>query len=97
MVEKTATIQNDHGIHCRPSSVIMKYAAGYKGKIRVIGERGESDLSSVMDLMIMELGKGSRVTIRVSGENEEAMCDELVALFEKHFDFPPRENDETDA
>ena len=89
MVEKVATIQNDHGIHCRPSSVIVKHAAGYNGRIHVVGERGEADLSSVMDLMIMELHKGSQVRIRVTGENEEAKCDELVELFETHFDFPP--------
>jgi len=93
MVEKTATIQNDLGIHCRPSTVIVKRAKDFDADIKVIGERGESNLESVIDLMIMELHKGSKVKIQVrDGDDEEAVCDELVKLFETHFDFPPRED-----
>jgi len=90
MVEKTATIRNEHGIHCRPSAVIVKWAQDYSGKIEVIGERGRTDLQSIMELMSMELFVGSTVVIRVSGEDEENVCDKLVGLFETHFDFPPK-------
>ena len=93
MIEKTATIQNAQGIHCRPSALIARFAAGYEGSIRVTAERGETSLRSILELMSLELYPGSRVTIRVDGPDEEAVCRQLVELFETHFDFPPQFDD----
>jgi PTS hybrid protein len=90
MVEMTATIQNAQGIHCRPSAVIVKYVADYDGDITVNGEKGETALRSILELMTLELFPGSQVTVRVSGPDEETFCKDVVALFETHFDFPPR-------
>ncbi len=94
MVEMTATVQNGQGIHCRPSDVIVKYVADYEGDITVNGEKGETSLRSILELMTLELFPGSQVTIRVDGPNEETFCRDVVALFETHFDFPPREDAE---
>ncbi|MGD9873643.1 MAG: HPr family phosphocarrier protein [Kiritimatiellia bacterium] len=91
MVSQRAIIQNEQGIHCRPSAVILKEVASYPGKIRVACDNGESTLDSVLDLMALCLSKGTVITISVDGPDEEAWCDKLVKLFEYHFDFPPRE------
>jgi phosphocarrier protein HPr len=90
MVEHTATIKNSHGIHCRPSTVIVKACMGYEGSIEVTGTRGIASCRSVVELMALELFEGSEITIRVDGPDEAARCAELVELFETHFDFPPR-------
>jgi phosphotransferase system HPr (HPr) family protein len=90
MVEKTATVQNANGIHCRPSAVIINRASEYPGKIVVIGEKGEIELTSILELMSLELFVGSEVKIQVSGPDEEKVCQEMVELFEHHFDFPPQ-------
>lgn len=90
MVEQHAVIKNQEGIHCRPSSAIIKSIAGYPGNILVRGEHGESRLTSVLELMAMELAPGAHVTIRVEGPDEEAVCRKLVTLFETEFDFPPQ-------
>ena len=95
MVEMTATIQNSQGIHCRPSAVIVKHVAGYEGNIMVRGEKGETSLRSILELMTLELFPGSQVRVEVQGPNEELFCKDLVVLFETHFDFPPVE--EADA
>jgi|TARA_B100001971_G_scaffold193390_1_gene198405 phosphotransferase system HPr (HPr) family protein len=90
MVEMTTTIQNAQGIHCRPSAVIVKYVADYDGGITVNGEKGATALRSILELMTLELFLGSQVTVRVNGPDEETFCKDVVALFETHFDFPPR-------
>jgi phosphocarrier protein len=92
MVEKTATIKNANGIHCRPSAVIIKEAQDYGGEIRVTAASGEADLRSVISLLCLGLSEGTCITIRVSGPNEETFCARLVELFETPFDFPPRES-----
>lgn len=90
MIETTATIQNAHGIHCRPSTVIVKFAIQYDGDILITNGKKKSNLRSILELMALELFQGTTVTIQVDGPNEQQISQDLVALFEKHFDFPPK-------
>ena len=88
MIEREATIRNHAGIHCRPSSVIIRAAKDYRARIRVTAPLGTTNLRSILELMTLELIPGATVKIRVDGPNEKRVCDELVTLFETHFDFP---------
>lgn len=90
MIERSATVRNAAGIHCRPATAIVESVKGYEGSLQVCHGGEESDLRSVMGLMSMGLERGERVSIRVSGGAEEEVCRKLVALFETRFDFPPR-------
>ena len=89
MIERTATIHNSHGIHCRPSAVIVQAANQYSGRIQILAESGQTDLRSLLALVSLGLEAGDNVRIRVSGPDEERLCDRLVELFERRFDFPP--------
>ena len=86
---RQAIIANAQGIHCRPSAVIVKEFQGYSGRIRISNETGSCDVSSVMQLISLEMHMGSKVKVEVMGENEVAVADRLVELFQTHFDFPP--------
>lgn len=88
MTEASATVRNEQGIHCRPSAQIIKETEGYEGVVKVSNESGDCDLRSVMDLLMLALGKGSVVRIEVDGPGEVEFCRKLVDLFEYHFDFP---------
>ena len=89
MQTRQAIIANSQGIHCRPSAVIVKEFMGYPGTIRISNDHGSCDVSSVMQLLSLEMHQGSKVKIEVMGENEVATADRLVELFQTHFDFPP--------
>ena len=89
MQTRTAIIANAQGIHCRPSAVIVKEFMGYPGRIALKNRNGVCDVSSVMQLLSMELHQGSHVSVEVEGENEAAVADRLVELLQTHFDFPP--------
>lgn len=97
MIERTATIQNQQGIHCRPSAVIIKEFQHYPGSIRVSNEVGQCDLHSVMQLLGLGLQQGHQVTIQVEGPEEAFISERLVKAFETHFDFPPVEEDSRSA
>lgn len=91
MKEAKATVQNDMGIHCRPSAVIANAVKAYCGRVVAVVDGGdEVDCSEVMGVMQLGLEKGDSVTIRVRGDDEVAFCDRVVKLFETCFDFPPR-------
>ena len=89
MQTRHAIIANGQGIHCRPSALIVKEFMGYSGKIRITNGNGSCDVSSVMQLLSLEMHQGSKVTIEVMGENEAGVADRLVELLQTHFDFPP--------
>jgi phosphocarrier protein len=91
MIEKTATIQNEQGIHCRPASVILNEMKGYTGDIHIFADGRGAKLMSVMGLLGLGLERGRTITIRVDGPDEEAVCGSLVDLFEYNFDFPSNE------
>lgn len=88
VIERKAVIRNHDGIHCRPSVCIVKAVADYAGRITVSSDRGATDLKSVMTLMTLALGYGCRVSVRVDGPDEQRVCEEVVGLFERCFDFP---------
>ena len=87
---KHAIVANAQGIHCRPSALIVKEFQGYPGKIRISNDHGSCDVSSVMQLLSLEMHQGNKVKIEVMGDNEAAVADRLVELFQTHFDFPPQ-------
>lgn len=90
MAVRKATVQNAHGIHCRPSAEIVKAIKGVDCTISVSGNGQASDLRSVIGLVGMGLEPGAEVEISVEGGDAEKVADTLVELFERHYDFPPR-------
>ncbi|MCC5846189.1 MAG: HPr family phosphocarrier protein [Verrucomicrobia bacterium] len=89
-VQGRAVIQNEAGIHCRPSAHIVKSVQGYAGKMRVWNEDGESDLRSMLSLMMMALTCGTEVNVEVSGPDESAQLETVTGLLETIYDFPPQ-------
>lgn len=89
-VQGSATIQNEAGIHCRPSAHIVKSVQDYPGVMRIWNEDGESDLRSMLGLMMMALTCGTSVEVEVSGPDEEAQLQAVIGLLETIYDFPPQ-------
>jgi len=91
MVEKTAVIQNQAGIHVRPSGVIIEEIGDYSGKISAEAHGFSVNLNSVMGLLSLGLVQKDEVKIRVEGPDEEKVAAQVKELFERHYDFPPRQ------
>lgn len=90
MVSKRAVVRNARGIHVRPAGVIMEAISKYEGRVALVGADSEVEVESAVSILMLGLAAGDEVEIRVQGPDEAAMCDSLVELFERHFDFPPR-------
>ncbi|MBN2684108.1 MAG: HPr family phosphocarrier protein [Pontiellaceae bacterium] len=90
MVKTKAIVQNEAGIHCRPSAVLVTEGCAYEGEIEVSAKTGTCNLKSALELIMLGLEKGTEVTITVTGPNEEAQAQRLAKLFETQFDFPPQ-------
>lgn len=88
MWQKTVEIKNKAGIHCRPSGVIMSFAAACSGHHFLVKcPAGQADLTSILDLLALGLQKGDQAVLSVTGPREEEVGGKLAELFETEFDF----------
>lgn len=85
-----AVIKNNAGIHVRPSGVIMSEIGTYSGKIELSVMNYSVELNSVMSLLTLGLMKNDKVEISVTGPDEEKISIITKELFERIYDFPPR-------
>lgn len=93
MVERSVVIRNPHGIHCRPSALIIKAIAGHQGEIEVTTESGSTNLRSMIGLIGLGLAAGTVANVRVSGDDEEQLLETVVDLLEREYDFPDAGNE----
>jgi len=89
MTEIKATIQNEAGIHCRPTAEIVKAAAEYDGIVTMTSEKGSCKLGSALELLMLGLERNTEIILRVEGPHEETVAEQFKTLFETQFDFPP--------
>ena len=90
MVAGKTEIQNGAGIHVRPSGVIYTAAREYDGTISVRFKDRETTLRSVMGLIAFGLSRGDEVEIQISGPSESEKLEEMIELFSRQYDFPPK-------
>jgi len=91
MVKTNAVIRNNAGIHVRPSGVILGELGTYSGEIVISHDDTTVELNSVMSLLILGLMKDDEIEITVTGNDEENVCSKAKDLFERIYDFPPRD------
>ena len=80
------TVSNKMGIHARPAAMIVRAAAKYSGDVWVVKDQEQVNGKSIMGLMMLAAGPGSKVTFTATGSDASALFAELRGLFEKKFD-----------
>ncbi len=79
-------MQNKMGIHARPAAMVVRITNKFKAEVFV--EKGDEKVNgkSIMGLMMLAAGSGSKVRFIVNGPDAAAMIAELEALFARKFD-----------
>ena len=87
-LSKELIVQNKMGIHARPAAMIVRIANTYSGEVWVEKDDEQVNGKSIMGLMMLAAGKGSKLIIRTEGPTESAqsMLGDLEALFERRFE-----------
>jgi phosphocarrier protein len=83
---KELTIGNKSGIHARPAAMFVKIANRFGCDIFVEKDGEKINGKSIMGLMMLAAGPGSKVTLHVKGTDASAAIDELEALVQRKFD-----------
>lgn len=80
MVEKALTIKNELGIHARPAAQFAKLASSFKSSVYIVKNGLEVNGKSLMMILTLEAGFGSKITLKIEGEDEEAAANALEDL-----------------
>ncbi len=75
------TVKDKVGIHARPAGMLAKEAKNYKSEIVIEKDGRRVNAQRLMQVMGMGVKCGDRITVTVSGEDE----DEAAAALEKFF------------
>lgn len=82
MAEKNVTISNEMGLHARPAAALVKLVKNFPGKVELIKDGKVANAKSIFNVMSLGVSQGTEITLRVTGENEEANLKELVDFIE---------------
>ena len=85
MIEKSIVITNNTGLHARPAAEFVQVATKFKSKIKVSKAGHEVDARSIVSVLSLGVGKGTEITLKAEGEDEQAAINALVALIQSNF------------
>ena len=85
VAKKTCTVINKLGIHARPAALFVKVANKFNSDIIVEKDGEEVNGKSIMGLMMLAAGLGSKLTITAKGADADAAVRDLEALFLQKF------------
>jgi len=83
---KELIILNKAGIHARPAAMFVKIANRFGSDIFVEKDGEKINGKSIMGLMMLAAGPGSKVTLHIKGADAPAALAELEALVQRKFD-----------
>jgi phosphocarrier protein HPr len=84
-VQKEITIVNRLGMHARPAAMFVRIASRFRAEVWVAKEAEEVNGKSIMGLMMLAAGQGSKLCIRCDGPDADKALEELEQLIASKF------------
>ena len=88
MTEQPVEIINRLGLHARAAAKLVDCAARFSCKITLQKDDKEVDAKSIMAVMMLAAGQGSRLLILLDGQDEEEARAALLTLINDRFGEP---------
>jgi len=85
MPKAEAAILNELGLHARASAKLTQLAGGFPCEVWMERNQRRINAKSIMGVMMLAAGKGSKVTIETSGERAEEALQAMLALIADKF------------
>ena len=85
MLTRELTITNKLGLHARPAAMFVKVSSAHEAEIWVEKDDEQVNGKSIMGLMMLAAGFGSKLTITTDGPDEEAAMKQIEALISGGF------------
>ncbi|MBI3878856.1 MAG: HPr family phosphocarrier protein [Verrucomicrobia bacterium] len=79
-------IINKQGIHARPAAMFVKTASRFTAEIFVEKDGEKVNGKSIMGILMLAAGPGSKLTVEANGHDAHDALNELEALVKRKFD-----------
>jgi len=79
-VSRELVVENQKGIHARPAAMFVKTAQRFRCEILVEKDGETVNGKSIMGLMMLAAGPGSRLMVRAEGEDAQKALNEIESL-----------------
>lgn len=81
----TVEIVNELGLHARPAALLVQLANRFKSTIWISKDTQRVNGKSIMGVMMLAAGKGSKITISARGSDAEEAVNALAELVRSGF------------
>ena len=85
-ISSTVKIQNHQGLHSRPAMAFVDIASAFKSQIIVKKGTQAVDGKSILQMMLLEAGKGTELLVEAIGPDAQAAVAALCELVNRKFD-----------
>lgn len=85
MRENKVTVQNYPGIHLHPADLFVRKAGQFKAEVSVSNGDLSVNGKSIMGVLLLAAEKGTVLTIRADGPDEDLAVAALVDLIDSKF------------
>jgi phosphocarrier protein HPr len=86
LIERETEIVNRLGLHARAAAKLVHTAGAYQSRVVVAKDGEEVDAKSILGVLLLAAGQGTRITIRCDGQDEEAALQAVTELIANRFD-----------
>jgi phosphocarrier protein len=88
IAQRQLVVLNKLGIHARPAALFVKVANRFSCSVMVVKDGEKINGKSIMGLMMLAAGPGSKLLVTCEGEDCHEALDEIEALVKRKFDEP---------
>lgn len=85
MIERDVEIVNRLGLHARAAAKLVHLAGSFECDVTLSQDGEEVDGKSILGILLLAAGQGSRIVLRCDGGDEEEAMEALTGLIADKF------------
>ncbi len=85
MIVDELTVSNPLGVHLRPAGKIVTLCSSFRSDIFFLRDGKEANAKSIFSVIALAAVAGSKIGVRIEGEDEAEARHALRELFEQRF------------
>jgi len=85
VIVQEVVVKNKAGLHTRPAAAVVKLASRFKSEFYIEMQGVQINAKSIIGVMSLAAPKGTKLTLKLDGEDAEEAARQLVEFFEQGF------------
>lgn len=88
IIERKLIVNNDHGLHARPASDLVKLAKNFKSEtflFKANDKNKKANCKSVLSILLLGAIKGTELILQGNGSDANEAINEISNFFNRNF------------